>query len=114
MTAEYPSETNSDLGREQGVPESTRTIQDGSHPVEAIGARESEVIGWAASYGMGQRVGLGMDSKFINPLHQGPDSGSEVFFVPTQATQTMMHNLVDNFWECFWVADTLICIFQDI
>ena len=45
ITAEYPPETNGDLGREQGVPESTRMIQDGSHPVEAMEAVESEITG---------------------------------------------------------------------
>ena len=38
MTDENPPATHSDLGRERGMPESTRTMQDGSHLVKAMEA----------------------------------------------------------------------------
>ena len=58
MTAEYPPTTNGDLVRELGAPESTRTMQDGSHLVEAMEVVESVVLVWAASFTMVQWVGL--------------------------------------------------------
>ena len=45
MLAKYPLATNSNLGRELSMPESTRIIQDGSHLLEAIEVVESEVLG---------------------------------------------------------------------
>ena len=59
MTAEYLFATNGDLGREQGIPETTRTIKDGSHPEEATEEVESTFFGWAASFGVVRWVGLG-------------------------------------------------------
>ena len=44
MTAQNPSAKNADLGREQGMPESTRMMQDESHLVQATEVVESEVI----------------------------------------------------------------------
>ena len=58
MTAEYPPATNYDLGREQGAPKSTKTMQDGSHLIEEMEAVGSEVIGWAASFSTIQGIGL--------------------------------------------------------
>ena len=49
MTAKYPSAANGNLGREQGMPELTRTMQDKSHPVETIEVVGSEVMGWVAN-----------------------------------------------------------------
>ena len=50
MTAKYPLITNGNLSREQGAPESTRMMQQGSRLVEATEVVESRVLGWAASF----------------------------------------------------------------
>ena len=39
------------------MPESTRMIQDGSHPVEVMEVEEKEVMGWASSFDVAQWVG---------------------------------------------------------
>ena len=44
MIAQNPPTITSDLRREQGVPESTRMMQDGSYPVEAQEVAESRVL----------------------------------------------------------------------
>ena len=51
MIAINPFAINRDLGREQGLSESARIIQDKSHPDEAMEVTESRVLGWAASFG---------------------------------------------------------------
>ena len=60
MTAQNPPAINGDLGRERGMPESTRMMHDGSRMREAIKVAESRVPDWAARFGAVQRVGLGM------------------------------------------------------
>ena len=44
MTAQNPPATNSDLGREQVVPDFTRTIQDESHLGGALEVTDSTVL----------------------------------------------------------------------
>ena len=56
-------------------------MQDGSSPVEAMEALESEVMRSTEV-----RTWNGQD--IVNPLHQRPEGGSEVLFVPTQASQS--------------------------
>ena len=58
ITAQYPPEKHGDLGRECGIPESTRTMQDGSHPGKAMEATKSKILGLAASFGKVQQAGL--------------------------------------------------------
>ena len=60
MTAQNPPATNGDFGREQGMPESTRPIQDEFYPRGANKAKESRVLGWDASFSELQHIGLGM------------------------------------------------------
>ena len=55
-----PHGTNDDLSRQQGVPKSTKTMQDGPCLGEAMEVVESRVPGWAGSFDVVQRVGLGM------------------------------------------------------
>ena len=69
MTAQNPPATNGNLGRERGMPVSTRIIQDGSHLAEELEVTEGRVPGWAASFGMAHQVGLGIGQTFVNPLH---------------------------------------------
>ena len=96
MIAQNPPATNSNLGKEQGIPESTRMMQDGSHSAEALEVAESSVLGWAASFGMVHQLRFGLGQMFVNPLHQWHEAGSEVSFVPSNLVHTMSISLMDN------------------
>ena len=61
ITAQYLPATNSELGRELGVPHSTRIMQDVSYLNKAIEAIESRVLGWAASFSWVQCKGIYAD-----------------------------------------------------
>ena len=61
--------TNGNLGREQGMHESTTMIQHGSSADEAMEVMESRVLGWATSFHMMQRVRLEVRKFFLNPIH---------------------------------------------
>ena len=50
IKAKYPSATNSNLGRESGMHESTRTILNRSCPDKAMKVTESRMVGWVASF----------------------------------------------------------------
>ena len=60
MTIQNPPATNGDLGKERGMPELTRTIQDGSHTGEVMEVVERRVFGGTASFSAMRWVGLGM------------------------------------------------------
>ena len=86
MIAQYASATNNDLGRELRVLECTKTIQDGSHPDEAIEMGKSRVLCQAASFRVVQWVGLEVRQLFVNPLYQKPEGGSKLLFAHSQVT----------------------------
>ena len=66
---------------------------------EALEAIESQVLGWAASFGMAYQVGLGLGQVFINPLHQkGHEAGSEVLFALSNPAWAILISLVDKYW----------------
>ena len=56
MIAKYPPAINGDLGKEQGIPESTSMMQNGSYPDEAMEVTESRVPGWAVNFGIAKWV----------------------------------------------------------
>ena len=103
MAAQIPPATNGNLGRDWGMPKSTRMMQDGSYLGEALEE------GWGSGQSYQFHRGTAGRLQFCHgAIVRAPIL---VYFSrqglrwPSQTTCTMLYCLIDNIWTSFVAID---------